>query len=337
MHRESFYGVTDERSSNQLIVAGGSPSTVIAVAEWCKVKGITVEHFREGKADIVFTQASGVGKGSDALTAIEADTERKIVVIGLPVNDRDLAMTTNFLHAVGEQRLTVYDEHDRVAWAGVQKTLGFESKVFNTPGKGEGHLSAGSLIAYVHPGAGIPSDWVGASDYLDNRNLIVSDDARKLAEQIDAALNVDIRNNKARVEAVLALLGDPQAKEGFEARVTEGKAIAEATRRALENAEFHGPVLVIKLASGEKINVGEATNNPRNPAIAFVVIVGEKAGEKGVVIQIGLNRNHTTLGKSNLIDDLKKVGVTAIGVPGRVTVYDLNQLHLVVKTLENIK
>lgn len=318
-----------------LIIAAGSPSTLFAVAGYCQANGITANNLREGSVHIVFTQAFQVGvdprsgKPSEALAAVQAaGLEDEVVLIGLPVNNRDPKMTTDFVRAVGPRLVGIYDEHEPERWEALREELSLSAELFHTPGKGEGHLSAASIVG-VNPA--MQTLWVTAGDWADNRQLEVDVDAKALATDIDNAIKARITDNAFRITVIRHLLGDTEASEAFKARLAEGKAIEEATTAALEAAELCGKVLVIRHSAERRINPVAAMMVGYRRA-AFVAVVGPKAGE-GDVVEMGCNDRHPTLGKTNLLQIFSAAGLTAGGISAKATVHGAENLDRMVEAL----
>lgn len=326
--------------SKTIIVAAGSPSTLFATAGFCSAQGITPEQIRNGEVTVILTQAFQVGKdprtgkSSPALAAVEAlGPEDKVVLIGLPVNNREPQMTTDFVRAIGSRLVGTYDEHEADRWGALQAELGLPADKFHTPGKGDGHLSAASIIGGEFEA--MPRLWVTAGDWADNRQLEVSAEAKALATDVDNAVKAKIADNAFRVTVIQYLLGDSEASKAFEVRLAEGKAIEQATNAALAAAEQNGNVLVIHQPSGTEINQTSAMFAGYRKA-PFVAITGAKSGE-GEVVVVGCNDKHPGLGKTNLLEVFKAAGLTASGIPGKATVHGRENLGRMVEALNALK
>ena len=314
-----------------LIIAAGSPSTVIATAGFC-LANYRIEQVG-GDVNIIFTQAFQVGEGSLSRKAVEAlGPEDKVVLIGLPVNNREPQMTTDFVRAIGSRLIGTYDEHEPERWAALQVELGLAPELFHTPGKGEGHLSAASIVGNEYPE--MPGEWMAAGDWADNRQIEVTPEAKALATEVDSAVKTRIADNAFRVTVIRRLLGDPEATVAFRARLAEGKAIEEATARALAEAELNGQVLVLLQADRQEINQTAAmfAGYRRAP---FVAVVGVKSGE-GEVVVVGCNDKHPTLGKTNLLEVFGAIGLKASGIPAKATVYGREHLGPMVEALNTL-
>lgn len=313
-----------------LVIAAGSPSTLLAVAGYLLARGISAAQVAAGEARVVFTQAFQVGEGSPARKAVaELAEDDEVVLIGLPVNNREPGMTTELVRAIGSRLVGCFDEHGADLWAKLRDELGLASELFFTPGKGEGHLSAASIVGGEF--AAMPQLWVVAGDWADNRQLEVGPEAKALATGVDNAVKARIADNAFRVTVIRHLLGDAEATAAFEARLAEGKAIEAATNAALAAAELRGNVLVISQPVGVEINQTNAMFAGYKWA-PFVAITGAKAGE-GEVVVVGCNGQHPQLGKTDLLETLKAAGLTASGIPGKATVHGAENLDKVVEAL----
>lgn len=294
-----------------LIIAAGSPSTILAVAGYCRAHGITARDIASGDTQIVFTQAFQVGVHpqfgvSPALEAVRALPENgKVCLIGLAVNNRDPGMTLNFVREIGRHRLIgVYDEHDAELWKELRAILGYseDDERFVTPGKHVPYLSAASIIGYTFEG--MPPLWVAAGDYADDRHLCVSDEAIAVATAVDNACKATITDNLFRVAIVRYLLGSD----------------SEAAKRALAEAELRGNVLVVRQPVGREINHTQVMFAGYQYA-PFVAVVGSKAGEAAAcVVTVGRNTQHAQFGKTDLLMVLRGLG--ASGIPEKATVYE---------------
>jgi len=322
-------------NSKVLIIAGGSPSSILATALLCRARGITAGDIGDGDVSVVFAQAFEVwgndrsGRPYAVQTAIESLPEDGFVLwVGLGVNNRDPEMTASAFRAMGARITGVYDEHEPERWETLKTELGLHEGFFFCRGKEQGVLSAASLTA-----SGADTDHIFrlAGDWADNRQLEVSPEAQALAWAIDTATKVRIVDNQFRVTTLLHLLDDPQAARLFQERLEEGMATEMATQAALDSAELCGNVLVIRQPSGVEINQTSAMFSGYRRA-PFVAIVGQKAGE-GEVVVVGLNTRHADLGSTNLLQVLAEF--QASGIPQKATIRggDVNTIVGVLNSL----
>lgn len=319
-----------------LIIAAGSPSTILAVACYCHANQITADSIKSGRDKIIFTQAFQVGPGSVALTAVEGLSEHEqVVLIGLPVNNSGAGpeLTKNLLLAVGSRLAGIYDEHEPERWAKIQEDLSlWPPSLFHTPGKGEGHLSAASIIGGAFD---VPQLWVQAGDWADNRELVVSEEAKKLASDIDSAVKVRIADNLFRETVIRYLLGDQSSCDSFEQRLVESTVLERNTRAALAAAELDGKVLVVRQAKGIEINQTAAMFSGYQIA-PFVAIVGEKSG-MGAVVTVGCNTRHPLLGQTDLLKLFQASGLAASGIACKATIGGVANLEAILVLLNTLE
>ncbi|HAU66678.1 TPA: hypothetical protein DCW61_05010 [Candidatus Uhrbacteria bacterium] len=326
-----------------LVIAGGSPSSIIATAMFlreCSHLESPIEAIRSGQIKVVFTQAFQVGEHpkfgvSAALQAVrDLPEDGEVVWIGLGVNNQDPKMTENIFREIGDGRIFgVYDEHEPERWEALVETLDLSAPVFAT-GKTDTIHSAASLIAGELRRWGMFDQYTtllrDAGDWADNRQMDVSDEAKALATDVSNATKVRMGDDAFRVTSLLHLLGDEKASVEFAVRLEEAKAINEAVEKALLEAVLDGLVLVIHKAPGKDGLVFDDTDAMIQGyrRAAFVAVVGEKSGE-GPCIQVGVNGRHPRLGKTNLLQVLP--GST--GIPAKATVRGTQNLPAILATL----
>ncbi|MBI2473911.1 hypothetical protein HYV70_05165 [Candidatus Uhrbacteria bacterium] len=305
-----------------LVIAGGSPSSIIATYLYLSDGGVdpetVLEQMKAGEIQVVFTQAFQVGEHprfgvSEALKAVrELPKDGQVVWIGLGVNNQDPQMTENIFREIGIDRLhVVCDEHEPERWEALMEKLGFVSGQFSLKTKPE-HRSAASIVAEDF-GVPIYEIFVQAGDWADNRQMDVSDEAQRIAFSISAATKLRMGDNAFRVTALLHLLGDREARKEFYVRLEAAGPVYAAVEEALANAQMQGQILVVHKKEGEAGLVFDDTDamNQGYARAPFVVVIGEKSGE-GPCIQVGVNNSHPTLGKTNLLQVLADFGPTGI-------------------------
>lgn len=321
----------------QLIIAAGSPSTLFAIAMYCQANGINPDMIgKDKKVDIIITQAFQVGKGSLARETLKTLEEgKKVVTIGLAVNNRDPKMTKDLFELIGKDKLAgVYDEHSSKDWESLQKDLEFSSDKFNCIERNDENLSVASIIAKKFPGKSNEL-WRLAGDWLDNRSIKVADEVKELARMVDCAVKAKIADNEFRLTAIKYLLGDPETVEVFNERAKFGQELKKPIKNAIENGEKHGLVLVIRQPSDIELNATDIMfeGYEKSP---FVAVVGKKSGEPELGVTIGCDNTHPKFGKTNLLEILKSAGLIVSGMASKATVLGEENLPLVLEALNKL-
>lgn len=314
-----------------LIISAGSPSTLIAVAGFCLANNISAATIKSGSVRLVITQAFQVGPDSTAYRAVEnLDESEQVVLIGLPVNNKGAGpeLTKNLLRAIGCRLAGIYDEHEPERWEKLEHELSLPKDLFHTPGKGDGHLSAASIIGSAFE---IPQLWLQAGDWADNRDLLVPAEAKTLASAIDGAVKVRMGDNLFRQSVILHLLGDADATLEFEQRCSEVHVLEANTASALAAAYIVGKVLVVRKTANVEINQTAAMFQGYLKA-PFVAVVGEKSGAGGVVT-VGCDTKDSQLGQTDLLEVFRAAGLEASGISCTATVSGEESLEAVLGLL----
>lgn len=292
------------RTINQ-IVSVGSVDGVLTSAALLRLVG-------NADVDIVFAQAFTV----DKIDVSSWKPERKVALVDLAVNNRDKAMTANFvqrLKAAGHQIVAVCDEHDRNDWTEV---LGSFDGLFIEPqSQTEG--------TYKSSGAVLQS---AAGDQLDPHSKMLCEAADKadkmVFEGVGALVNQAVKSKVAddtrRVYLAKHFAYHTEADSAIQGWIKEYEEILVNHQAILAAKQDLGDGIVRVSTVGKTVDMTTLMSQLYKAGAKVVVCEGEmfskSLGRKTKQVAFGTND------KVDLLACVKQVVPTASGFAQKANV-----------------
>ncbi len=293
-----------------LIVSVGSVDGVLTSAA-------VLRNLAEEESEIAFTQAFTVDKIDPSVWK----PNRKVLFVDLAVNNRDEAMTVDFLRriiAAGHQIVGVLDEHCREDWeqAFSEAGLSFDDLLIEPVSQATGEIkSSGALLLYI---LGIvdehTEELLGAADAGDRMDFTTH-----FGGLVNRAVKSKIADDSRRVYLAKHFSQNAQPDETILGWIAEYDKIMENHQEIIASRQDLGDGIVRVVTTDLAVDMTTLMSSLYKTG-AKVVIVEGMAFNKSVgrpTLQIAFGTSNNQL---DILTAIKAAGVTASGFASKANV-----------------
>lgn len=276
-----------------------------------------LRNLAEEESEIAFTQAFTVDKIDPSVWK----PNRKVLFVDLAVNNRDEAMTVDFLRriiAAGHQIVGVLDEHCREDWeqAFSEAGLSFDDLLIEPVSQATGEIkSSGALLLYI---LGIvdehTEELLGAADAGDRMDFTTH-----FGGLVNRAVKSKIADDSRRVYLAKHFSQNAQPDETILGWIAEYDEILKNHQEIIANRQDLGDGIVRVITTGLTVDMTTLMSELYQLGAKIVMVEGmtfnKSVGLKTLQISFGASDN-----KLDILTAIKAAGVTASGFASKANV-----------------
>lgn len=269
------------------------------------------------ETDIIFVQAFTV----DKIDPTAWKPNRKVLFVDLAVNNRDEAMTVDFLRritAAGHQIVGVLDEHCREDWeqAFSEAGLSFDDLLIEPVSQATGEIkSSGALLLDI---LGIvdehTEELLGAADAGDRMDFTTH-----FGGLVNRAVKSKIADDSRRVYLTKHFSQNAQPDETIIGWIAEYDKILENHQEIIAARQHLGDGIVRVITTGKAVDMTTLMSSLYKTGAKIVVVEGmafnKSVGHPTLQISFGASNNQL-----DILNAIKTAGITASGFASKANV-----------------